>query len=138
MAHGDFKPSGDLLASVSVEHLASICNPIDDDPWAVNVNKELVFACVAEGEMLDSPVPSDDYANTRKHAARIAYLITHGWNDAISVDVGVPSLGCYINWIVTDGNHRLAAAILRKDSHIQCSISGCISYAEDLLNVSLS
>ena len=69
------------------------------------------------------------------HIRRVAYLVVHGWQDPIELDVGVPSLGCNVSWIVQDGNHRLAAAFYRKDPTIRCGISGSVEYAAHLLGV---
>lgn len=57
---------------------------------------------------------------------RVAFLVVHGWDDAICIDVGIPHLGCHVDWPITDGHHRLAAAIYRGDSHILASLAGCI------------
>lgn len=72
-----------------------------------------------------------------EHVARIAYLAVNGWNDAIQIDVGIPSLQCYIGHIVIDGNHRLLAAAYRKDEFISADVSGSCSYAEEILGVKI-
>jgi hypothetical protein len=69
---------------------------------------------------------------------RIAYLVVNGWDDAIEIDVGVPSLLCHVDWIVLDGNHRLAAAIYRGDTMISASVGGCIGYAMELFGVDVT
>ena len=70
----------------------------------------------------------------QQHVQRVAWLVVNGWDDAISVDVGVPSLGYYVEWLVVDGNHRLAAAIYRGDLGILTSPAGDMDlYAEFLL-----
>lgn len=73
---------------------------------------------------------------TRKHhIERIAWLVVNGWEDSIEIEVGVPHLGCYVDWIVTDGNHRLAAAIYRRDVNIKAEIGGDLDYAEELFQI---
>jgi len=68
------------------------------------------------------------------HIRRIAYLVTTSYViDPIEIDVGVPDLGCNPEWIITDGNHRLAAAFYRKDEFVPVSVSGDLEYAEELL-----
>lgn len=80
------------------------------------------------------PDPKRD--RRRWHIERIAWLVVHGWEDPIEIDVGVPFLGCCPRllapayWIVCDGNHRLAAAIYRGDSRILASCSG----QKDIIN----
>jgi hypothetical protein len=54
----------------------------------------------------------------------------------IEIDVGVPSLGCNIDWPIYDGNHRLGAAIYRNDEYIPVEISGDIDYAMNLFGFS--
>jgi hypothetical protein len=58
------------------------------------------------------------------HANRIAYLVDFKAEDPISIDVGIPSMGCTVDWEIEDGNHRLAAAIVRGDEFIYASFSG--------------
>jgi hypothetical protein len=69
------------------------------------------------------------------HAARIAYLVVNKSHDPIIIDVGCPSLGFIEEWIILDGNHRLAAAFYRGDEVIRASISGEVDYATKLLGV---
>ena len=40
-----------------------------------------------------------------------------------------------VEWIVEDGNHRLAAAFYREDDRIEVSIGGDIDYAEEVLGI---
>lgn len=60
------------------------------------------------------------------HAERIAYLVVNKWEN-IWIDVGIPSLGLHVDWIVVDGNHRHAAARFRGDKKILADISGDVS-----------
>jgi hypothetical protein len=55
--------------------------------------------------------------------------VVNGWAEPISIDVGVPSLGCVVAWPIVDGNHRLAAAIFRGDRAITAEISGEMRFA---------
>ena len=73
-----------------------------------------------------------------EHVKRVAYLVVNGWDDNICIDVGIPEMNCYIDWIVMDGNHRLAAAFFRGDADIGCDICGSNGYAEELLGVDIS
>jgi hypothetical protein len=58
-------------------------------------------------------------------------------SDAIEVDVGCPVLGYGgPKWPVTDGNHRLAAAIVRNDAFISVDVAGQLDHAASLLGVS--
>jgi hypothetical protein len=71
-----------------------------------------------------------------EHAQRIAWLVERGWEDAIQIDVGVRGYLTYLpHDLMTDGNHRLAAAIFRKDAAILADVSGCLDYALELFGV---
>jgi hypothetical protein len=70
-----------------------------------------------------------------QHAGRVAYLSLTGWSDAIVVDVGVPSLGHHVGWLIQDGNHRLAAAFFRCDPTILVSASGEVKSILELFGV---
>lgn len=69
------------------------------------------------------------------HIWRVAYLVVNPDPRPIFVDVGIPHMGVYIDWIVDDGNHRLAAAIFRQDKTIPASISGCVRTIRETLGV---
>jgi hypothetical protein len=73
----------------------------------------------------------------RDHVERIAYLVVHRDPTPIDLDVGVPELGCYVDWPIQDGHHRLAAAFYRGDESIEADVSGGIDYGEELLGVRL-
>lgn len=58
------------------------------------------------------------------HIDRIAWLVVHGWKDPISLEM-------QDGWIeVNDGNHRLAAAVYRRDRLILITWAGY----EDMLS----
>jgi predicted small secreted protein len=72
-----------------------------------------------------------------EHASKIAWFVRHGFQDAIEVDVGVPSLGCHVNYFVVDGNHRFSAAVYRhltmhEDPILPLSVGGSVDYAKEL------
>lgn len=72
---------------------------------------------------------------TDDHAARIAYLVEHEARDAIEIDVGVPALNYLPDWMVLDGNHRLAAAIYARRPTILAYVGGQLDYAQRLFGV---
>lgn len=72
-----------------------------------------------------------------KHIERVAYLIVNPDSCPIEIDVGVPCLNFYVSWIVTDGNHRLAAAFYRGDETIAASVAGQVDYAEEILGIEM-
>lgn len=66
------------------------------------------------------------------HASRIAYLVQHPSDHPICIDVGMGLPELTGAWIVTDGNHRVAAAFLRGDTHIAAYVSGAVSVIEQV------
>ena len=112
-----------------------LCNPMLTWPWRCDapsgVALDDLFVLAPE---VDRPVSTD--APAHEHIGRVKYLARCGWNDAITLDVGVPCLGYWgPTWPVVDGNHRLWAAILRDDAAIDADIDGQLSHAAELLGV---
>ena len=114
-------------------------NPFKSDIWyevGKPIKKSDVAYAIKNKRFISTPVGSN--RPKEDHIQRIAYLVAHGWNDAIHIDVGIPSLvGGHVDWIVEDGHHRLAAAIYSKRKTIKADISGSIDYAEKLLGVKM-
>jgi hypothetical protein len=52
-------------------------------------------------------------------------------NTAIVLDAAGTSMG--YDWMIIDGNHRLASAIYRKAAAIRATVAGDVSKAEKLL-----
>lgn len=75
------------------------------------------------------------HPDTDDHAGRIAYLIENEAEDAIEIDVGVPAMGCHVGWLIQDGNHRLAAAIIARRETIKANVTGQLDYANHLFGV---
>lgn len=126
---------------VAVQRLRRICNPFrpiwdtpDDDADRLALHQ--VRRCIARREYEVCPYnPKDleDLWTMQRHAQRVAYLAVYGWHDPVSIDVGVPSLGCTLEWPLIDGNHRLAAAIVRADRFIRAEVCGSVAFARRLL-----
>ena len=121
---------------VSVARLRKLCDPFAQPPWegVAGLTTEGVRQAMQDGFVLAQAYSDPEQIGAperiaawtpEEHISRIAYLAHHGWAEPIEVDVGVPDMGCYVDWPVTDGNHRLAAAIVRGDKHILASVSGC-------------
>lgn len=125
------------------------CHPIRDNCWSLNcpiILNEVETAISVDN--LYSP-ESDSNSESKSeqnythipimtrlrnfHITRIAWFVVHGWDDPVSIDVGVPSLGCYPKWPLKDGNHRFAAAIIRGDYFILASMSGAINEIQKFL-----
>lgn len=122
---------------VPVAALEARCNPFRTTPWSRRITPKMVSDCLEAGTLHAEPLDGNPDVPARLHAARIAYLVMHGWKDAVQIDVGVPSLGCHVRWPVQDGNHRVAAAIYRGDEEILAVVDGSVAYAMELLGVGI-
>lgn len=113
----------------------ALCDPLRQSPWEGRgrVTAAMVRFALKTRRYRAEPVPR--IAAAREHASRIAYLVERGWDDAIDIDVGIPSMHCYVRWPVQDGNHRLAAAAFRQDAGILAVVGGDLDYALDLFGV---
>lgn len=133
------KPVQEVPAAVRVPvaALEALCNPFRTTPWTRRVTRKMVEACLEAGTLHAEPLDGNPDVPARLHASRIAYLVMHGWKDAVQIDVGVPSLGCHVRWPVQDGNHRVAAAIYRGDEEILADVDGSVAYAMELLGVGI-
>ena len=122
---------------LKVAKVRAIADPVAEPPWgSVRGMKSMlrkVEACLKHQEFMADPVGAS--GTVTQHAQRIAYLVVHGWKGPIQIDVGVPSISKLPTWPVTDGNHRLYAAIWRGDEMIEADISGDIDYAATLFDI---
>lgn len=116
---------------LSVRAIAGLCNPFESICWQEHLSSPLTRKEVAQAVLTGDVLPPEARIGSRRdHVARIAWFAIHGWSDPISVDVGVPGLPGYrFVWIITDGNHRFAAALCREDETIAGEIGGSLSYA---------
>lgn len=123
---------------IPVARLVALCDPFSN-PWGSRpFTVKHVERAIQEGQLLDLPYPEDRSWSREQHIQRIAWLSTYGWEKAVEVDVGVPSQGCVPFWPLLDGNHRLAAAVVRGDTYVLSSVSGDIDYAHSLFGVDVS
>ena len=122
---------------VPVRRLLLMANPVECPPWNCKTMlvKNDVLSAIAANALWDAPIPPDGTEDPYVHAQRIAWLVTHGWDDPIDVDVGIPGLGYCPEWPIIDGNHRLYAAVIRGDKKILASVSGDLCYAAKRLGI---
>ena len=114
--------------ALPVRRIVRQCHPLRARPWGIVVRARDVWAAYRAGRLVAEPGTDD-------HAGRIAWLMTQPVLAPIEVEVGVPALHCYVDWIVTDGNHRVAAAVLRRDRTIAAHVGGDLDYARELFGV---
>ncbi len=113
---------------IPLARLLPLCHPFRSRPWGVPVRPRDVWEALASGRLVATPGGDD-------HAGRIAWLMIHPSQEPIEIDVGVPHLGCHVDWLVQDGNHRLAAAFMRRESSIMACVSGDLRTAHDLFDI---
>lgn len=127
-----YKGPGEGPRQVPV-HALLMCSPFDNCVWdtlkSPITRNEIAKALSERTEIQEG---DNSYWEREQHIAQIAYFVENPSSDPISVDVGCPSLHYYRDWLVTDGHHRLAAAIFRGDETILADVSGQIDYAEEL------
>jgi len=130
----DLMPELDSPVLFSVWKLQTACDPFVDCVWHgldTPVTREEVQGALRARD-LSHPIsevyqgPLSNWTR-RDHIRRIAWFVENLSDDhPIELDVGVPSMNCHVDWIVQDGNHRLAAAIFRGDRTIPGTFSGSL------------
>ena len=136
-----------MPVQIPIAKLREICDPFVSNPWmpfhdgsGLVLERSAIEAALVSGNVDERPYHTilEDQDTIAYHVARIAYLVLHGWTDPIEIDVGVPGLGCHVDWVVVDGNHRLAAAIFRGDESIMAVVDGDINYGSELFGVDVT
>ena len=125
------------ILEIPLEALLEYCDPTLDDPWSCGrISKDDVLDCIEFGETI-SKMPDYDselFDSYEYNVARIAHFLQSGWSELeddtepITVDIGLA--GYVPNYLIVDGNHRVAAAKLRGDKHIRVEIIGDMAKAE--------
>lgn len=134
------------LHIVSVKVLKAYCNPFKcwfelESP----ITKKDILICLEQGKegLVETPlVLSDLYGKNKEnfkadlarenHIRKIAYFVKNKAIEPLSLDVGVPNAGCFVDYFLQDGNHRFAAAIIKNDKEVHCHISGSSNYIKEL------
>ncbi len=120
----------DPMIRAPCHRLAAIADPFARSPWSTldRLTREAVDAAIAAGNLAHEPVGAD--ASATLHIARIAWLVQNPADDPIQVDLGCPSFpGWRPFWPITDGNHRFAAALYRRDETIALEWGGEVDLA---------
>jgi hypothetical protein len=120
--------------NISVERLKEHCNPFT----YFGISVDMVAKAIRENRLsslnhMERATPDNELLTS---VERVTYFVIYGFEDPIQIDVGVPVLNFYPDWMIPDGNHRLMAAIYRKDEFIKCSVSGQNSYTNALFETS--
>lgn len=119
---------------VTIRRILKISNPLDAPPWDTPgeiLTRDMVDVCLEKGVFEGEPIDAGP-ATAWQHAARIAKFVVDPPEDPIHLDLGV---NAPLEWIISDGNHRLYAAVLRGDEEIMSLISGSFDRSIDILGV---
>jgi hypothetical protein len=124
----------EVYMTIPLEALTDYWHPMADNVWGCGViTVEDVLSCedIFMGRQSTGST-AEDGESFEFNVARIAWLAERGWAtegdpEPITVDVGVA--GYTPHDLVLDGNHRLAAAIVRGDKEIKVAIAGDIEKA---------
>ncbi len=126
-----------MSVKLPLAKVVALRNPYSQCPWTCSpIRPWEVRKAIAEkrlrAELTD--VFQCRHYSRREHIERIAYFVVRGWRKPIAIDVGIPGATDY-SPNLTDGYHRLSAAIFRKDSHIRAIVDGSLEYAFELFGV---
>jgi len=122
---------------VPLKPLLKRLNPFRDNPWTA------FNSCITKRE-IEKAIQQRRFQKNhrfcrevrREHIERIAFLVSQMDISPIEIDVGAPELDKnYDGVIITDGWHRLAAAIYCQNETILANISGSLEYARQILGV---
>ena len=130
--------------NVPVVDLAKYCDPFQCWPELESpITKEEVLECLRRGEeeLVKTPLglelsfsdtPMDLPLLRENHIKKIAYFVKHEPQERVSLDVGIPSMGCFVEYFIQDGNHRFAGSIIAGRGTVACGISGDLSHIKEL------
>lgn len=127
------------MKNISVKKLSNhyqvFSNGSDFDIWGSNVTQNDVLNSIRNGIFEETPFQLFTFKNDvfeYDHAARIAFLVKNIDSTPIELDVGIPLSGYYSSHFIVDGNHRFAAALIRKDKNIMATFCGDVGYFNHL------
>jgi hypothetical protein len=135
-----------LYRRISVARLRRLANPLKTPPWFVVGGTNFLSLWQESKEAIQKKeikaflkqdygkwLKKHPYSGSREdHLRRIAHYVVSGWIDPIEIDVGVSTLGCHVDWVIQDGNHRFAAALYRGDKEILAGLTGDLNYISEL------
>ena len=118
-----------------------LINPLRAPPWqgCVDCRRSTISKHIKNGtsesqpwDAGPNPAQNDHETDEDFHSKRVAYLVINPSNRPIQIDVGVPSLGFEPRYLVYDGNHRIAAAIYRRDEWLAVDYSGSVDVFQEM------
>lgn len=121
---------------VTTSSLKAVINPMDGGTWQVAVTQDEVLDAIKNGKFeerswqtVSSSLDRKDHHNF--HVCRIAYLVQNPSLDSDEHKIFL-AVSTQRNWF-NDGNHRVAAAIIREDPHIDLWIASSGEFELDSL-----
>lgn len=140
-----FELEKDAHHVINIKKLQEYCDPLSCWMDLIKpITKEEVLKCVADGKAELAFTP-DFYSSSfgkgkdmsadekrEAHIKKIAFFVVNESNKPIDIDVGVPSMGGHVSYMVDDGNHRFAGAIIKGDKEIKAKVMGEEAYAREL------
>lgn len=130
---------------VPVATLVELCNPLacwmeQSSPITAKAVRECIKA--GQADLCDTPTWSQiafgqakitPQENRARHIRKIAYFVLNPINDPIDIDVGFQAMGCLPpSHMVQDGNHRLAAAIIKGETTVCARVNGGVEDARQM------
>lgn len=133
-----------MQIKVSLKKLATIANPFNSVVWEdldTPITSDEIKKYIKEKNFLSIPFKMQENISSNRireyHLARIAYLVENPDLTPIEIDVGIPEKNVLPSWIITDGNHRLAAALYRQDKNIHANCSGSHNAIKVILGIDI-
>ena len=125
-----------MATLVETLRVAALANPVREWRWNCTRLGEVAFRrAVALAKPISEHVGAQ--GSQARHVGRVAHLIQTGWTDAIELEFPVPGWRYdHASWLITDGNHRMAAALIRGDAQVLVSVFGHLKSAAEMLGVS--
>lgn len=130
--------SSPTIAIVSVKALAEYVDPMRLNTWQCGLIDVEDVECCEDPTIGAYPAgcTAEDASSWEYNVARIAWLAARGWKgieaDAEPIIVNVAATG---RLSLVDGNHRLAAAIVRGDKEITVLLEGSFEEACTILGI---
>lgn len=126
-----------IAGNVPLERITRLFDPFVHPPWhdGQGVTMAGVRAALNKGRLETKPYSAEFFARdwtSIRHEQRIAWLVLNPSTEPIQIEFSEPG---YEACSIDDGNHRLAAAIIRSDAEIAIQIGGFFAHSVRALGV---
>lgn len=112
---------------LKVKKIKKLCDPYNDKVLGYRVLKKKMVTSALESSQfeVDAVPPS---VNILRHAKRVAYFVANGYDKPIVINTGIE----FVKPVVSDGVHKLAAAIYIGREYIDCIVCGPVDSLDQL------